>query len=226
MRRSALPHAALRLAGALAAAALPAGAAAQPAAPRPAGWRVAVDAGGADSALAFETMRPGWHLTAGPAAVVYEPSGGSAGRFTVESEVVLFSAAPGTGAGIALGVAPAARLPDHTAFVVGPDGRFRVTRRDAVGDRPLVAWTAHPAVARHPGGRATVRERLAVRVAPDSVRFDVNGQQVAALPRAAVQPEGAVGLRVEPATNVHVATLVLDGRNLAPASAPSAGTPR
>lgn len=216
------------LAGALVAAAtLPRDAAAQmPPAPRPTGWRVAVDAGGADSALAFAAMAPGWHLTAGPGAVVYAPALGSAGQFSVDSEVILFSAEPGTGAGVALGVAPAARLPEHTAFVVGPDGRFRVTRRDVVGDRVLVPWTAHPAVTPHPGGRATVRERLSVRAYADSVRFLVNGQQVAALPRAAVQPAGAVGLRVEPATNVHVTTLALDGRNLAPVPAAAASAAR
>ena len=219
--------------------ATPAGAPAAAPAARPAGWRVAVDAGGVDSALAFTAMAPGWHLVAGPGAVIYAPSGGTGGRFTVESETFLFSSAVGTGVGVALGIAPSARMPDHTAFVVGPDGRFRVTRRDPIGERALVPWTAHAAVARHPGGRANVRQRLAVRVAGDSVRFDVNGQTVAALPRALVQPEGAVGLRVEPASDVHVGSLVLDGQNLAPvapaadartgarpAAAPRPGAPR
>ena len=106
--------------------------------------------------------------------------------------------------------------PRYTAFIVGPDGRYRVTRREGTTVRDLVPWTAHAAIARHPSGEANVKLALAVVADGATVRFEVNGATVAELPRAAVQPDGVVGLRVDPGVNAHVATLALGERNVAP----------
>ena len=64
-----------------------------------------------------------------------------------------------------------------------------------------------------------VEERLAVEADDAGVRCIVNGQTVATLPRAEASFDGIVGLRVDPGANVHVATLVVDGRNVAPVPA-------
>ena len=192
----------------------------QPPAPdvRPAGWQRSLDrAGHADTSLAFVRMPPGWHVTAGPGGVVYDSATVARGRVRLESQLFLFSRAPEVGAGIAFGGArDATGAFRYLAFVVGPDGRFRVTRHDGARTTELVPWTAHPAVTVRAADRPNVEERLAVEADDASVRFVVNGQAVATLPRTEASPDGVVGLRVDPGANAHVATLVVDGRNLAP----------
>lgn len=186
---------------------------------RPAGWRAALDAAGLpDSALAFATMPPGWHLTAAAVGgVVWDPAHVAGAATRVESELFLFAGAPETGTGLLVGGQalgePGARW---TAFVVGPDGRYRVLRRDGTAVRELVPWTAHPAITPRPADRPNVRLLLALEGAGEAVRFLVDGARVADLPRATVQPEGVVGFRLEPGANTHVSTLRLDGRNVAP----------
>lgn len=192
----------------------------------PAGWLLIADGGSPRAPrLEMPVMAPGWHLNGGAGGVATHPDHVARGRDAavplVASELFLFARAPESGAGVAVGVRPDA----WTALVVGPDGRFAILRRAGGAVRPLVPWTAHAAVARHPGGEgvSAVRERLAVTLVGDSVRFLVNDAAVATLPRAVVAPEGAVGLRAQPAANVHVATFLVDGWNVAPVA--TAGQP-
>lgn len=219
-----MPRLALVLA--LAAPALaPAARAQQPSAPdvRAVGWQRSLDRStAADTALAFVRMPPGWHVTAGPGGAVYDTATVARGRLRVESQLFLFSRTPGVGAGIAFGgTRDASGALRYLAFVVGPDGRFRVTRHDGATATELVPWTAHAAVTVRSADRPNVEERLAVEADDAAVRFAINGQTVAALPRDAASPDGFVGLRADPGANAHVATLVVDGRNVAPVAASS-----
>lgn len=100
--------------------------------------------------------------------------------------------------------------------MIRKDGRFLVKRREASGARDLIGWTSHSAITPHPGGRETVTNVLAVEAGEREVRFFVNGEQVASLPRADVPVDGVVGLRVNHRLNLHVTTLALNGRNVAP----------
>ncbi|WP_284348964.1 hypothetical protein [Roseisolibacter agri] len=192
---------------------------------RPASWRAAFDAVGVpDSALAFAAMPPGWHLTA-PATggMVWDPAHVVRGTPRIESELFLFAKAPGTGTGLLVGGQALGESGARwTAFVAGPDGRFRVLRRDGTTVRELVPWTAHPAIPVRPADKPNVKLVLGVESAGEAVRFLVNGAAVAELPRTTVQPDGVVGFRLEPGTNTHVSTLRLDGRNVAPEPAKSA----
>jgi hypothetical protein len=188
---------------------------------RPASWRVAYDrADAVDSTLLFATMAPGWHVTAGPAGVLYDPANALSGRFRVESTVFVFSAAPGAGAGVAVGgtaLDGAGRA--FTVFEVD-NGRYRIVRHSGARAEELVGWTAHDSIPTGAGAESPVKNVLAVDAGDAEVRFSVNGADVATLPRERVAPDGVVGLRVEEAANVHVATLLLDGRNAAPEPAP------
>jgi hypothetical protein len=163
-------------------------------------------------------MPPGWHLTAPTTGgMVWDPAHVAAGALQVESELFLFAKDAGTGTGLLVGgQALGERGARWTAFVAGPDGRFRVVRRDGATVRELVPWTTHAAIPVRPADRPNVKLVLGVEGAGDAVRFLVNGAAVTELPRAAVQPDGMVGFRLEPGANTHVATLRLDGRNVAP----------
>lgn len=185
---------------------------------RPVGWRWRFDRPAADSALSFASMAPGWHITTGPATILYDPALTATGNFRLESRMVLFP--PGDHAE-AFGLLLGGRELDgpgqaYTYFVIRKDGRFLVKRREGSATRDLIGWTGHRAITPHPGGQGTVTNVLAVEAGEREVRFLVNGEQVASLPRAEVPVDGIVGFRVNHRLNLHVTTLALNGRNVAP----------
>lgn len=64
-----------------------------------------------------------------------------------------------------------------------------------------------------------MKQRLAITTEGAVVRMVVNGTIVAELARADVQPDGVVGFRVDAGLDVHVTTLSLGERNVAPVPA-------
>jgi hypothetical protein len=92
----------------------------------------------------------------------------------------------------------------YTYFLVRQDGKYLIKHRDGNQTHTIVDWTAHPAV-KAPEGQGSATNDLTVRVASDSVRFFVNGQQVNVLPRSAIpDAEGQAGLRVNHNLDLHV----------------------
>lgn len=83
----------------------------------------------------------------------------------------------------------------YSYFLVRGDGSYLIKRRDGANTRVVRDWTHHPAVPRdtEEGGQPVT---LAVDATPTEVRFNVNGQQVAAVPAAELRTSGQVGLRV------------------------------
>ena len=70
-------------------------------------------------------------------------------------------------------------------------------------------WTEHPAIVSWEGRGegATAKNVLAIEVRGDEVAFFVNDQEVARVPRADVDTDGIVGLRVNHGLNLHVTSL-------------------
>src|SRR4029079_8580545 len=163
-------------------------------------------------------------VTAKAAALAYDPANAWTGDDSIEAVVYLFSSAPGTGAGIMLGGNELGTGSAHyVTFEVGPDGRYRITRRSRGVTTELIPWRASDAVPRHPGGAANVRAVLTVRADSVNVQFQVNGTVLATLPRVSVAPAGAVGFRIERGTSAHIATSSIGVRSVAPMPAqPSA----
>jgi len=182
------------------------------------GWRIVLEGSPApDSALDFAAMAPGWHVTAKATALAYDPANAWSGQDSLEAVVYLFSSSPGTGAGIMLGGSNLGTPGAHyVTFEVGPDGRYRITRRDRGVTTELIPWRASDAVPRHPGGQGNVRAVLAVHSDSANVEFAVNGTVLATLPKIAVAPAGAAGFRIERGTSAHIATFSIGGRNVAP----------
>ena len=183
-------------------------------APRPAGWAIRYDrANAVDSTFRFVEMAPGWHITTGPAAIVYEKGKTAAGDFGLEAELFLFPGERAEAFGVFVGGSDLeGEGQRYTYFVLRKTGEFLVRRREGAAVRDLVAWTAHAAIPKHEAAEGTVRYVLGVGAQGDSVRFTVNGAEVAALPRAAVMPDGAYGLRVNHMLDLHVTALGLAAR--------------
>jgi hypothetical protein len=182
---------------------------------RPAGWQVRYDGGehaahGADT-LAFEDMKPGFHVTTGPAVILWHPDSTVRGDFTVQSLQHLFDTKgrDREGFGLFVGgrdlVGPSQA---YTYFLIRNDGRFLIKRRTGEETPTLVPWTEHAAIVRWTAASGSSQANtLAVRVAGETVQFLVNGQVVHSAPRSAVNPEGVFGVRVNHSVNLHVQTI-------------------
>ncbi len=175
----------------------------------PAGWQVRVEADASSDNVKFMNMPPGWHITTGPAALLYRPENAAAGLYRLESESFLFADDRLEGHGVFFG-GHGLDTPDssYTSFLLRKDGRFQIEVRRASETSTPVAWTEHVAVAK-PTGEQPAKNKIAVAVAAEEIRFHVNGQQVAELPRTALPSDGIFGLHVRNQVNVHVTSLTV-----------------
>jgi hypothetical protein len=190
-----------------------AGATAQP---RPEGWVVRVDRPdrATPDQVAFTAMAPGWHVTTGPAALMYLPGSTASGDFHLESTMHLFD--PGErneGYGVFFGGSDMDGAGQrYTYFLLRQDGRFLIKVRNGDATSVVRDWTEHPSIhtwAARTDGAASVENQLVVHVQGSDVQFIVNGAVVAQVPRAELPAtDGAYGLRVNHSLNLHVATLV------------------
>jgi len=181
---------------------------------RPEGWEMRFDQAGASEAdlEQFVEMPPGWHITTGPAGIFWDPGQDATGTFRLELDVYLFDP---QGRREAFGVffgGEDLQGPDqrYTYFLVREGGQFILKERRGSEAPTLQGWTGHDAVAAYADraeGESSVLNRLAVEADETEVRFFVNDDEVASLPRAELLVEGAVGIRVNHALNLHVSRL-------------------
>ena len=173
----------------------------------PPGWQRAIDGQAPDSTVQFTMMPPGYHVTTGPAATLFNPAHRAEGIFTLESEIFLFPNSSDGEYGLFIG---GADLPAegraYTAFVARHDGAIAVLRRSGSVVTPVVAWTRHDSV-RTRVAEDAVRNVLRVAIERAAVVFSVNGAEVARVPRDSIVTDGLFGFRLGEAMNVHVTTL-------------------
>jgi hypothetical protein len=146
---------------------------------RPEGWRVKADAGVADS-VAYDRMPPGWHITTGPASILYDPANQARGRFAVDAEIHLFPGASNEGYGVFIGGANLQAAESWTAFLITRDGSATIERRAGGSTTTLYAPTKAASVKPHTGGEGTAFNTIRVLVQGDSALFLATGS---ALPR-------------------------------------------
>jgi hypothetical protein len=166
--------------------------------------------------ISFVIMRPGWHITTGPSAILYDPALQATGSYRVDAEIFLFDPGDRLEAyGVLIGGRELSGAgQSYTYFVIRHTGEYLVRRRQGNRTETLVEWTAHPAIMTWAGrgDGATAKNVLAIEVEESMVRFLANGKEVASLPRTRVDTEGIVGLRVNHHVNLHVSSLVVTKR--------------
>lgn len=179
----------------------------------PDGWEARPDQAGADlTEVEFVTMTPGWHVTTGPATILYDPAKTARGAFRVESETFLFDP---RGRREAFGIFMGGRDlqgagQEYLYFLLRPTGEFLIKRRTGANTSDVVGWTPHEAIVSWAGRgdeAANAKNVLAVEAGTETVRFLVNGAEVATLPRRDLSLDGVVGLRVNHMVDIHVTTL-------------------
>ena len=182
--------------------------------PFPEGWEVRFDREGSSMEdVSFEVMRPGMHITTGPAMIAYHPDSLATGDFRIESEVFLFD--PGRrreAFGFFVGGSdlqgPNQR---YTYFLLREGGEFLVKTRSGTETGVVQDWTAHSAIvsfASKPADASTAKNVLVLEAEGDELRFSVNGEQVWSGPREGLETEGVFGLRVNHGLNIHVTTIM------------------
>lgn len=179
----------------------------------PEGWTVRLDYPDRRSLddVEFVTMGSGYHVTLGPRAIFYRSADVVRGRYRAHAT---FTQTTGLQHPEAYGLFIGGRDLDganqaYTYFLVRQDGRYLIKRRMGSETVEIVDWTPHDAVnGIGDGGSST--NALAVDVGAETVRFLVNDREVHALPRADVDAEGIVGLRVNHRLDVHVADFGVD----------------
>ena len=182
----------------------------------PPAWKVRLDRPsdevviGADQEAAdiyFVNMTPGWHITTGPAAIFYHPASTAEGTYRAETTIHLFDPGQRNEAfGLFIGGTDLdADAIAYDYFLIRKTGEYLIKRREGSGTSTIQGWTKHDAIQPFgPDTEGPVPNTLAVEVGEETVNFYVNDEQVASRPRAEIQTDGIVGLRINHALNVHV----------------------
>jgi hypothetical protein len=173
----------------------------------PRGWAARTDARGKEADIKFAVMDPGWHITLGPAALLYRPTDKMDGPFTATA-LITQTTAPKHPEGYGLFVGGQSLEADpqqkYTYFLIRGDGKYLIKKRDGANVTNLIsAWTAHPAIVKQgPTGEATNR----LEVTQDKTRlvFRVNGKEVYSADPRLIDTKGVAGLRVNHNLDIHV----------------------
>jgi hypothetical protein len=179
----------------------------------PTGWMARTDNGGPLTNLKYEEMTPGWHVTTGPAVILYREADRADGAFHAVSTIHLFPASGHAEAfGLFLGGQNLqAANQAYTYFLVRGDGKFTIKRRNGSNVSSLVDWTDSDAIVKAKA-EGSVANELSFEVGRDSVTFMVNGKTVHTLPASQVDTKGVVGLRVNHNLNLHVQSIAVHPR--------------
>lgn len=189
---------------------------AQSTAGTPEGWRWRTDSPAepqssqgavSGSSFRFTPMAPGWHVTMGPGAVLFDPRESLSGRFALSATLILFPEPTEAEYGVFVGGAALdGAEAAWTAFVVRGDGNAAVLHHVAGRTETLLPWTRYDAVVSR-GSNGTAQNLVAVRAEPDSVRFAINDIVVATFARSALNLDGQFGLRIGRGVNMHITNL-------------------
>ena len=174
----------------------------------PAGWSARPDGTGDLKSVKFVTMEPGYHLTLGPATILYRKSDRANSPFhTLATFHQMKKLEHAEGYGLFMGgQALDGKDQKYTYFLVRDDGTYLIKRRD--GDKTsevTKGWTAHPAVKEGDAeGKTTNLLEIDAKQKPSKIDFKVNGQTVYTADAAKTDVKGIVGLRANHNLDLHV----------------------
>jgi hypothetical protein len=174
----------------------------------PAGWSARTDGQGDIKNVKFVTMEPGYHLTLGPATILYREKDKANGPFhTLATFHQTKKLKHPEGYGLFFGgQALNGNGQKYTYFLVREDGTFLIKRRDGEKTSEITkGWTANPAVKKLDAeGKATNMLEIDAKQNPSKVEFKVNGKTVYATDAKSLDVKGNVGLRVNHNLDVHI----------------------
>ncbi len=174
----------------------------------PAGWTARPDKDGQTANIKFVTMEPGYHLTLGPATILYREKDQAKGPFhTLARFDQTKKPRHPEGYGLFMGGnSLAGQDQKYTYFLVREDGTYLIKRRDGEKTSEISkGWTPHAAVKKaDSAGQASNLLEIDAKQNPSKVEFKVNGQTVHTLKASELNTKGVVGLRVNHNLDVHI----------------------
>lgn len=187
---------------------------------KPEGWQVRVDrsanANDPDDVptVKFTKMDPGFHVTTGPAAVLYNSKNTVTGSYTLKGTFHLMKPSGHPNYyGLVFG-ANALEGPkqNYLYFLVGQNGTFLIKHR--AGDattHEVQGRTANSAIVKPDGETGKSANTLEVRVGTDKIDYVVNGTVVHSTPKTGMtaRTDGIWGARINHLLDVHVEGLGL-----------------
>ena len=172
----------------------------------PAGWSAQTDEKGKEADVKFVVMDKGYHVTLGPATILWRAADKTDGSFHA---VALFTQTKPTahaeGYGLFVGgQGLGGESEKYTYFLIRQDGKFLIKKRDGASTSNITStWTAHPAIVLpNVAGQST--NRLEVTIGKDRLSFAVNGKEVYTADPRLIDAKGVVGLRVNHNLDVHI----------------------
>jgi hypothetical protein len=174
----------------------------------PAGWSARPDAEGDLKSVKFVTMEPGYHLTLGPATILYREEDRANGPFhtlAIFHQMKKLEHAEGYGLFFA-GESLTAGDQRYIYFLVRDDGKYLIKRRDGANTTEITkGWIASPAIKKGDArGRATNLLEIDAKRDPARVSFKVNGATVHTVNAGSMKTKGIVGLRANHNLDLHV----------------------
>jgi hypothetical protein len=174
----------------------------------PAGWTARPDESGKAGEIRFAVMEPGYHLTLGPATILYRAEDRAEGPFhTLATFHQTKKPRHPEGYGLFVGgQGLTGKDQQYTYFLVRGDGAYLIKRRKGDATSEITkGWTPSPAVRKADAdGKATNLLEIDAKQDPQKVEFKVNGQTVYSTPSARLDLKGIVGLRVNHNLDVHI----------------------
>ena len=173
----------------------------------PRGWVARADAGGNNAEVRLAEMKPGFHVTTGPATIVFDSTMRASGNWRLEATLLLYNpGARAEGFGVIFGGRGlSSSAPTYAYALVRRDGKALLKVREGTATRTVRDWTANAAIPQWTStAGASVKYPLVIEARADRVTMSVGGTQVLDAPRSELPTDGIVGLRVNHALNLHV----------------------
>jgi hypothetical protein len=147
--------------------------------------------------LRFVNESGGLHVTSGPPGIYYNPATTATGDYVVKATFTQLSKGEHReGYGPFIGGADLeGEGQKYLYFLLRQDGQFLIKQRTGTNTTGISDWTPHRAIKPF-GADGKMTNELAIAVTADKVRFLINGTEVAQKPRAELNTDGIVGLRV------------------------------
>ncbi len=179
------------------------------------GWEHRLDFGGdVNQVLSFDTMGTGVHVTTTGSgfATFWQADSMAKGDFTISATFTQMERSGHANAyGMFLGGSDlAGDGQSYTYFMLRQGGEFLLKKRMGEDLPTLVDWTANAAV-NDLDDEGSSTNMLSVEASGDTVRFLVNGTEVASQPRSDVDADGITGLRVTHLLDLHIDDIKLSG---------------
>jgi hypothetical protein len=174
----------------------------------PGGWSSRPDEGGDRKNVKFITMEPGYHLTLGPATILYRQADAANGPFhTLATFHQMTKLQHPEGYGLFFGGQElTGKGQKYTYFLVRDDGSYLIKRRKGNNTTDITkGWIRHPGIKKGDAqGKTSNLLEVDAKQNPHKVNFKVNGQTVYTADARSMGLKGLVGVRANHNLDIHI----------------------